>query len=223
MICTMFPFRKLFRTTHFWFMALAAAVPGLIALEKPVETLSLGAPLPLQLTVQRTLSDGMPIDYAKLQAGEFSMNWFASDVNWRKASQPVPGSSLAFVDVRFPELQMEFMLYQKGRVKAGSLDREWLSRYLATLQGGLAPDMIAVLNPDNFLAPSGSVPFLNQRYRVIHLEVVPENAEAPVYRMSDFLTLTEDGYLFVVRFRGPSEVMERLQPTMPRSLARFVR
>lgn len=185
------------------------------------EILDLGAPSLIQIRSVSQMFDGQEVYYDHLTSGSFAAKWYSGSTNWKVHSEPTQPSSISFHDVRLKALQMHLFLYAPI---AGfqEFNERAMQRYVETMKQGLRPAEFALLNPGAFRPPVGSVSFLDGAYRVVHLEVVPEDAGQPAYRVSDFLTLLPDGGLFVLRVSGPPELIQRMEPNMPLTLADFV-
>jgi len=188
--------------------------------EDALEPLELGPPLKLKLAAGADASDGMESRFYSLSADQILVRWYAGDTDWRLNTSLTQSSSLGFEDARLSSLHLQMFLYAPNS-GIQSLDTPYLMRYLENMKQAYPESSFAVLNQNQFRAPKGSPAFLDTRYGVIRLEVVPNDPELAVFRVSDYLSLVK-GRLFVLRVSGPDDVMGRLDDRMPRILAEFL-
>jgi len=162
--------------------------------------------------------DGILSEWFVLESNSIKLSWIPQ-APWVQQRQKDSRASLSFYDTRIPDLKMQLILYPP-KSWLGDLDATSIEAYVASLEQQFPKSEIELINPDSYIPPVGSVPFLGGPFRQVYFTVSPQEEGAAPFTVYDYMTVKE-GNFFVIRYTAPANVLVRMESQLIRGLFYF--
>jgi len=182
----------------------------------------LGVPQDVTTRLINETFDGIETQYYLHESKILDFKWDGVGQFWIPDDEANYAASLSYKDRRLPNLKMQLSVHRPNS-QITTLDDPTLERFRASLEksllaGGNTWDF---LNPEATRPPVGSRPFFGGYYRMLEYLVTPIDKTLEPYRIIEYYRILESDIIIVLRYAGPSDVIERMKDSLPREMSRF--
>ncbi len=175
----------------------------------------------LQVSDFSEMQDGMKVSYVQLNSPSLKLRWFAGG-DWLLSDGRHAEASAEFYHRTFTHLRFQLYVFSPGGWLQ-DLSTSSEATYLQSLVGQYPRLKVELLNAGDFTPSLGSPSFLGGTFRCFQYRVLPEVESQSSLTVTDYITVTADGFCVVARFSGDAEVMERMAVSCERELPDFLR
>ena len=176
-------------------------------------------PLNLELQLVNRTEDGMPSRYLEIAGRNFKGKRYPAG-HWTVATEAPDDASLRFYHRFQTELTMDFSVFSSAELLDDYSESE-LKQYVLNLKPLYARQGMQIEEARAAKAAVGSAPFMGASYWKIDYNLVAKDTGEMSRRVTEFVSVDEQGRNFRLRFSGPVALVRKFEHHFSAEVGRF--